>query len=158
FFDENPSGRLINRLIRDFDELRSTTIVFVGDLFNATIEILSIAAIAALASAWSAVLILPLLAGFAYVQFYRSAMLDHARGFAAIATSQVMGRKNDLIEGREIFLLYDRANHLLARMSGSFGNYLQASALTTQIEIWASFWVRIFSETFSFGVLMLMTV
>ena len=69
-----------------------------------------------------------------------------------------MGRKNDLIEGREIFLLYDRAGHLLQRMAESFRNYLQASALTAQIEIWASFWVRVSSETFSFGVLLLMTL
>jgi ABC-type multidrug transport system fused ATPase/permease subunit len=158
FFDENPSGRLINRLIRDYDEVRNTTIVFVGDLFNATIELLSIAVIVALASPWASLLMLPLLAGFAYVQFYRSAMLMHARNFVAITTGQVMGRKNDLIEGREIFLLYDRSGHLMRRMAESFRKYLQAAALTTQIEIWASFWVRIFSETFSFGVLLLMTV
>jgi ABC-type multidrug transport system fused ATPase/permease subunit len=43
-------------------------------------------------------------------------------------------------------------------MAESFRNYLQASALTAQIEIWASFWVRVSSETFSFGVLLLMTL
>src|SRR5688572_17576042 len=50
FFDENPSGRLINRLVRDFDEVRSTAIIFVGDLFNAGIEIVSIAVVASFAS------------------------------------------------------------------------------------------------------------
>jgi ABC-type transport system involved in cytochrome bd biosynthesis fused ATPase/permease subunit len=100
----------------------------------------------------------PLLMIFAWAQWNRSAMIDHSRSLTAIATSHVMGRKNDLIEGREIFLLYDRAEHLLRRMADSFRNYLQASALTAQIEIWASFWVRVSSETFSFGVLLLMTL
>jgi ATP-binding cassette subfamily C (CFTR/MRP) protein 1 len=158
FFDENPSGRLINRLVRDYDELRFNAIIFVGDFFNSLVEVLSVAVIAALASPWASLLMVPLLLIFAYVQWNRSAMIDHSRSLTAIATSNVMGRKNDLIEGREIFLLYDRAEHLLHRMAESFRNYLQASALTAQIEIWASFWVRVSSETFSFGILLLMTL
>jgi ATP-binding cassette subfamily C (CFTR/MRP) protein 1 len=158
FFDENPSGRLINRLVRDYDELRSNAIVFVGDFFNSLVEVLSVSVIAALASPVAALLMAPLLLNFAWVQWNRSAMIDHARSLTAIATSHVMGRKNDLIEGREIFLLYDRTEHLLHRMAESVRNYLQASALTARIEIWASFWVRVSSETFSFGVLLLMTL
>ena len=157
FFDENPSGRLINRLIRDFDEVRSTAIIFVGDFFNASIEVLSIGVVAAFASPWAALLMLPLLGGFAYAQHFRSEMLNHARSLGVIATSQVLSRKNDLIEGREIFLLYGRAQHLLQRMSDSVRDYVRASALTSQVEIWASFWVRVFAETYSFGVLLLMT-
>ena len=158
FFDENPSGRLINRLVRDYDELRSNAIVFVGDFFNSLVEVLSVSVIAALASPWAALLMVPLLLIFTWVQWNRSAMIDHSRSLTAIATSHVMGRKNDLIEGREIFLLYDRAGHLLQRMADSFRNYLQASVLTVQIEIWASFWVRVSSETFSFGVLLLLAL
>jgi ABC-type multidrug transport system fused ATPase/permease subunit len=158
FFDENPSGRLINRLVRDYDELRLNAIVFVGDFFNSLVEVLSVAVIAALANPWAAALMLPLLLIFSWVQWNRSAMIDHARSLTAIATGHMMGRKNDLIEGREIFLLYDRAGQLLQRMAQSFRTYLQASALTAQIEIWASFWVRVASESFSFGVLLLMTL
>lgn len=157
FFDENPSGRLINRLVRDFDEVRSTAIIFVGDFFNASVEVLSIGAVAAVASPWAALLMLPLLGGFAYAQHFRSEMLNHARSLGVIATSQVLSRKNDLIEGREIFLLYGRTQHLLQRMADSVRDYVRASALTSQVEIWASFWVRVFAETYSFGVLLLMT-
>ena len=157
FFDENPSGRLINRLIRDFDEVRSTAIIFVGDFFNASIEVLSIGVVATFASPWAAVLLLPLLGGFAYAQYFRSEMLNHARALGVIATGQVLSRKNDLVEGRAIFLLYGRAQHLLQRMSDSVRDYVRASALTSQVEIWASFWVRVFAETYSFGVLLLMT-
>jgi ATP-binding cassette, subfamily C (CFTR/MRP), member 1 len=158
FFDENPSGRLINRLVRDFDEVRSTAIIFVGDTCNATVEILSIAVVAWFASPWAAILILPLLGAFSYVQYHRSGMLDHSRGLSAIATSHVMSRKNDLIEGRETFLLYNRAEHLLQRIAVSYRKYIQAAALTFHIEIWASFWIRVFSELFSLSVLLFTTV
>jgi ABC-type multidrug transport system fused ATPase/permease subunit len=157
FFDENPSGRLINRLVRDFDELRSTAIIFVGDTLNCVVEILSVVVIASFASPWAALLVLPLLAAFSYVQYHRADMLDHARAFAAIATSKVLGRKTDLIEGRETFLLYGKAQHLLQRMSRSFSSYVQASALTVYIDTWASFWIRITSEMFSLGVLFFTT-
>src|SRR5690606_22400809 len=94
FFDENPSGRLINRLIRDYDEVRSTAIIFVGDFLNAVVEILSVAVIAYLANAWAALLVVPLLGIFFYMQFHRSAMIEHARTFSAVATSHVIGRKH----------------------------------------------------------------
>ncbi len=154
FFDENASGSLINRLIRDYEEVRGTTIVFVGDLFNVTVELLSVGVIAGLGNPWAALLIFPLLGIFVYIQSNRQAMLSHARSFAAIATGQVLSRKNDLIEGREVFLLYGRTSQLMRRMTGSFRRYLQASALTFQIEIWATFWVRIAAEFFSLSVLL----
>ena len=78
FFDENPSGRLINRLVRDYDELRFNAIVFVSDFFNSLVEVLSVAVIAALASPWASLLMVPLLLIFAYVQWNRSAMIDHS--------------------------------------------------------------------------------
>lgn len=154
FFDENPSGRLINRLIRDFDEVRSTAIIFVGDLLNALVEVLAIAVVASLASPWALVAIVPLLASFAWIQSNRSAMLDHARALSAAATSHVLGRKTDLIEGRGIFLLYGRGGRLLERMAESFREYVQASAATVRIETWGSFWIRVSAEAFSFVALL----
>lgn len=155
FFDENPSGRLINRLIRDFDEVRSTAIIFVGDLLNAVVEVLAVAVVAALASPWALAAIVPLMGSFGWVQSQRSAMLDHARAFSAIAMSQVLGRKTDLIEGREIFLLYGRGTRLLERMRESYREFIRASALALQIEIWGSFWIRVSAEAFSLIALIL---
>ncbi len=153
FYDENPSGRLINRLIRDYDEARSIAIIFVGDLFNATVEVLSIGMVAAFASPWAVVMLLPLLIGFQAIQHYRSAMLDHARTFSAVATGRVLSRQTDLIDGREIFLLYGKAGKLLERMAISYGEYVKASAWATWIEVWASFWIRAIAEVFSLLVL-----
>jgi ABC-type multidrug transport system fused ATPase/permease subunit len=155
YFDENPSGRLINRLIRDYDEVRSTAIIFVGDLLNAVIEVLSIAVVAAFASPIAGFLIFPLLLIFSYIQKNRSEMLSHSRSLSAVATSHVLARETDLIEGREIFLLYGKAHLLLKRMKQSFRLYLQASALGAEIEAWGSFWIRFSAETFSFLVMLL---
>ncbi len=153
YFDENPSARLINRLVRDYDEVRSTAIIFVGDFFNASVEIAGTVVVASLASSWTAALAVPLLGAFAYVQSQRSAMLEHSRSLSAVAVSQVLGRKTDLIEGREIFLLYKKADLLLERMARSFRVYVQASALSLLIEVWTSFWIRVSAELFSLGVL-----
>lgn len=154
FYDENPSGRLMNRLIRDYDEVRSTAIIFVGDFINAVVEVLSVAVIAYLAHPVAASLILPLLGIFFFIQYHRSGMIEHSRAFSAVGTSLVIGRKHDLIEGREIYLLYGKTGRLLERLSESFREYIRASALTNQIETWASFWMRSTAELFSFGVLL----
>ncbi len=158
FFDENPSGRLINRLVKDFDEVRSTAIIFVGDFFNAIIEVFGIAIVASFANSWVGALMLPVLLVFAYIQSQRSSMLEHSRTLAAVATSQVIGRKTDLIDGREIFLLYNRGEQLLKRMSQSFRVYVQAATLNGQIEAWASFWARVSAEVFSLGVLIFVAI
>jgi len=154
FFDENPSGRIINRLIRDYDELRSTAIIFVGDLFNATIEILGIAVLACFASVWAGMMVVPLLLIFFLIHSQRSAMVEHSRSLAAVESSHVLNRTNDLIDGREIFILYGKAQHLLDRMTDSLRVFLRASILTAQIDNLASFWIRFSSELFSLVVLL----
>jgi len=153
FFDENPSGRIINRLIRDYDELRSNAIIFVGDFFNAIIEVLGIAAVACFASPWAMAAVIPLLLIFFFIQFQRSTMIEHCRSLSSVASSHVLNRQNDLIEGSEIFILYQKGELLLSRMKDSLRTYLQASTLTFQVDIWASFWIRFFAECFSFIVL-----
>lgn len=60
FFDENPSARIMNRLIRDYDELRSTAIIFAGDFLNATIEVIGISVVASFASPWAMAMVIPL--------------------------------------------------------------------------------------------------
>ncbi len=157
FFDENPSGRLINRLVVDFDELRSTGIIFVGDFFNASIEILSIGMIACFANPWVGFLVAPLIMSFSYIQYQRSAMLEHSRGLSAQAKSSVLGRSSDIIEGRELFLLFNKAEILLNRTKDSFRTYVEASTLSAQIEAWGSFWIRVSGEVFAFIVLIFMS-
>lgn len=154
YFDENPSSRLINRLIRDFDEARGTAIIFVGDLFNAMIEIISISVVGAFASPYVLFLIAPLFFFFYYFQYYRSSMLSHARRLSAVATSDVIARQTDLIEGREVFLLYGKSKQLLSRMKKSFYSYAQASLMMAHIEAWGSFWIRMTAEAFSFCVML----
>ncbi len=154
FFDENPSGRIINRLIRDYDEVRSTAIIFVGDFLNATVEVLSIAAVACIASPWAAVAVFPLLGIFFFIQSQRAVMIEHCRGLSALAASHVLNRKNDLIEGREIFVLYEKSGHLLDRMMESLRVYLRSSIWTMRVDAWSSFWIRFFAEVFSLVVLL----
>jgi ATP-binding cassette subfamily C (CFTR/MRP) protein 1 len=153
YFDENPSGRLINRLIVDYDEVRFTAIVFAGDLFNAIIEIFSIAVVGMFANPWVMAMVFPLLFTFFYIHHFRSLMLSHARRLSAVATSHVLARQTDIIEGREVFMLYGKSERLLEQMAKSMRNYAKASLLMAHIDAWGSFWIRSTAELFSFFVL-----
>ncbi len=158
YFDEHPSARLINRLIRDFDEVRSTAIIFVGDFFNASIEVLSIAVVAYFAHPVAALLAVPLLVAFGLLQHARSSLLDHSRSITSRETSRMIAREMDLIEGRSIFQLYGKSRELLDRMSDSLMGYLRAAHLTSRIEMWTSFWIRFSSEVFALGTLIFLSI
>ena len=157
YFDENPSGRLINRLVRDYDEVRSTAIIFVGDVLNASIEIVSVAVLAWMANPWAMVLIFPLLFSLFYFQKERASLVGHARNLSAVAVSKVYDRKGDLVEGRDLFLLYSKSEQLIKRMQEAYVSYARASALTFLVETWASFWIRLSADLYAFGVLVFLS-
>ena len=153
FYDENPSGRLINRLVRDFEQLRLFGVAVLGETLNALIEIASVGVLSAFAHPAAPLLIVPLLAGFYYIHSQRAPMVDHARSLAAAWTGRVLDRKTDVIEGRDTYRLYGRFGHLLRRLRESFHGYAQASALTFHIETWSNLWVRLAAEIYSLGIL-----
>ena len=154
FFDENPSGRILNRLVSDFNEMSSTAIIFVGDSINALVEILSILVVASVATPWAPVFGVPLFGAFYFIQRYRAHHLDRARSHAAVAVSSLYGRQADLIEGREVFRLYGRTDELLRRMRASIREYVRTGLVATAVEVRATFAIQIASEVFSFLVLL----
>lgn len=133
--------------------MRSTGIIFVGDLFNASIEVLSVVLIASFATPFAIIFGIPLFLFFFWVQKFRAKHLDRARSESAVATSFVMSRQTDLIEGRSVFLLYGKTDRLLHRMRGSLDGYLRTSMNVNRIELLSTFLMRFSAEVFSVIVL-----
>ncbi len=156
YFDENPSGRLINKLVKDFDEVRSTAIIFVGDLANASVEVFSVGILVAFLNPWASFALLPMVLSVAWLSSQRGTVIAHARSLSSAAIGQVIHRKTDIIEGREIFLLYGKSNRLLQRLSDSFRKYIHAYSLAYWLETQFSFWIRMVSEIYTFVILLLL--
>ncbi len=154
YFDEHPSGQLINRLVKDFEQVRTVGIISAVDLAMALLEVASVLVVVALSHGGLVLLFLPLLLWFFHVQRHRGAMVDLARSRAAMATGRLLDQKTDLLHGRETYLLYGRFGAQARRLAQALRDYVQASALTIHIESWSSFWIRMGVEGCAAAVLL----
>ena len=153
FFDENPSGRLINRLVRDFDQVRSVGIISIADTTGALIDLLSIWLLTAFANPWVAGLMLPLLWVFFTLQNQRAPLVSQARACTASLSSRVLDRQTDLIGGRNTYLLYGQFHRLVQRLADSFEAYARSVMVTVQIETWFTLWIRMSTELYILAVM-----
>lgn len=157
FFDEQPSGRLINRIMYDFNELRFTAVSGLGELFNSGTELLFTFGLALFVNPWAMVLAIPLFAVFFYIQFHRTPMINHATSLSSISKGRALDRLTDLIEGYTVYRLYDKGRHLLSRIRIETGKAAETKNLINDIENWSNMWSRVSGEMFSFIILLSLT-
>jgi ABC-type multidrug transport system fused ATPase/permease subunit len=149
YFDENPSGRLINRLVKDYDHIRSTAIVRLGDMLNSLAEVISAAAVLIFAHPIAAILILPVIAIVLFIQRQIALMLHHSITLRSIRFSAVLHRETDLIEGARTFLLYGKVDALIKRLQNALHDYMQMHLLRSYIEAWGRFWTSIITALYT---------
>lgn len=148
YFDENPSGRLLNRLVRDYDQIRLGAVIRLGDFMNSIIEVTSIAIVTVFAHYLVGVLIIPLLAWIIYAQLNVSMMLQRASVFRSTRIGEMLHRETDVIEGARTFLIYDRIPELFVRLRNAMERFVQAHLLHNRIEGWGFLWTGIAGTTF----------
>jgi ATP-binding cassette, subfamily C (CFTR/MRP), member 1 len=140
FFDEVPSGRLLNRMVRDFDHLRTTGIIRISDFFNALGEVAIAGAVLCVASPEAALLVLPSTGLFLYLQANLAPIVHRCATLRTSRFGEVLHRETDFIDGARTFLLYDRADALAERLRHSFVRFLDANLFSAQVDAWGRFW------------------
>jgi ABC-type multidrug transport system fused ATPase/permease subunit len=135
YFDENPSGRLINRMVNDYESLRSSCIVRMGDSMQALLEVLSVAIMVLFAHPLGALLIVPAVAFFLYIQWGVAPMLQRLSTVRSIRLGEVIHRETDIIEGSRSFLLYNSEGALLARLRRAVVRYVQIHLLRVMVAL-----------------------
>lgn len=150
FFDENPSGRLINRMIRDFENVRRDGVIRVGDSANALAEVLCASALVCIAHPAGALLVLPTIVGFFYIQRQVAPMLHRCASIRSVRFGEVLHRETDLIEGGRTFLLYGKERSLLMRVRSSLERFIQLHLLLARIEGWGRFWNTMVTALYAF--------
>lgn len=154
FFDQHPSGRLINRLVNDYESLSTLCVVRMGDTLQAFLEILSIAVMVVFAHPIGGILIVPTIAGFLYVQWGVSPMLQRLTAIRSSRLGEVLHRETDLIHGSPTFVMYNAERSLLRRLSLSVHRYVQISLLRVRIEAWGRLITGTITSTYSFAALL----
>lgn len=139
FFDEYPSGKIINRLVKDADSLRLYGPIKIGDGLNALIELLSIAVVISYASKTAALIAIPALLVFMLIQRNIAPMLQHLMVLRTARFGEVLHRESDVIEGVRTFALYDQLSSLMQRLTRAVYNFMQMHFLRGRIDAWGRF-------------------
>ena len=149
FFDENPSGRLINRLLGDYGMLRLEGVMSVGDTVNGLAEVLCVGALIMLADPAAGLLILPVVLLYVALQSQLAPMMSHAREIRAVKIGEALHRETDLIEGRGIFNLYGRQKNLLERIHHAFGDSMNIQLFYAKLMGWGMLWMGLISALYA---------
>jgi ABC-type multidrug transport system fused ATPase/permease subunit len=139
FFDEYPSGKIINRLVRDSDSLRLYGPIRLGDSINALVELVVVAFVISYASKAAALVAIPTLVFFVYVQRNIAPMLQHIMVLRTARFGEVLHRESDVIEGVRTFVLYDELPSLMQRLTRAVFKFMQMHFVRGQIEAWGRF-------------------
>ncbi|HAK53595.1 MAG TPA: hypothetical protein DCM54_17090 [Gammaproteobacteria bacterium] len=146
FFDENPSGRLINRLLGDYGVLRIGGVVSLGDTTNGLAEVLCIGLLIMLANPIAGLLIIPVVMLYVALQLQLAPMLSHSREIRAVKIGEALHRETDLIEGRTIFRLYNKQKNLLDRIHKPYGDSLNIQLF---LNAWGMLWMGMISAGYA---------
>lgn len=136
FFDEYPSGKIINRVVKDADSLRMMLPIRLGDTSSAIVELLVIAATVAFASPLAACLAIPTFLFFLYVQRNIAPILQKLIVLRSVRFGEVLHRETDLIEGVRCYALYEQLPALMRRLADAAQGFMQMHFLRGRIEVW----------------------
>ena len=157
FFDENPSGRLINRLLGDYGMLRLEGVMSFGDTTNGLAEVLCVGLLIMLASPVAGLLIIPVVFLYVALQAQLAPMMSHAREIRAVKIGETLHRETDLIEGRTIFMLYNKQRNLLMRIHKAFGASMNIQLLYCRLMSWGMLWMGMISAGYAVVVYSFLT-
>ncbi len=149
FFDENPSGRLINRLLGDYGMLRLEGVMSIGDTANGLAEVLCVGLLIMIADPIAGLLIVPVVLLYVALQTQLAPMMSHAREIRAVKIGEALHRETDLIEGRTIFTLYEKQKNLLERIHKAFGDSMNIQLFYCRLMSWGMLWMGLISALYA---------
>jgi len=151
FYDENPSGRMINRIIGDYFKL-DWAIITVGDLLNISSELLCMGILIFIVSPIPALCMIPLLIFYIILQNHWTPMLSHNRELNSIAFGDVVHRETDLIDGIEVFALYNHEKDLVKKLYQAFLKSVNIRLHGAKLQWWGEMWMSVISISFGLVV------
>lgn len=158
YFDETPSGHLINRILGDFGNLRLMGVIRVGDATNAIFEVVATGILVLLVNPWPALAIVPVTLAFAKVQLDIGPMMGHAEEISSQWKGELVHRETDMIEGSRIVDLYGKRAPLLASVRDAAKKVVDARILAARLQAWSRAWQRVLSAGYGFLVFLFLTL
>lgn len=149
FFDENPSGRIINRLVGDYANLRSYGIMVLADSQYVIAELFCILLVVTIANPWPSLFIIPVL--WLYIRFQSNfaPMVGQSLGLKAVLQGELLRRETDLIYGHDTFSFYGKQRSLLRSIEKIYKRILDVEIFHSRLLGWGYFWMGLASLLFT---------
>lgn len=139
YFDENPSGRLITRIVSDFDNIRGKCIERLDDATNCLFEALAVGVIAYIAHPVAGLGVFPVVACYLYLQWYVAPIKSHGRSLRSVRLGYSLHRVTDLIDGKEIFEIYSKVDALTNRIQRAYLGLINQELVNGKLNAWSNF-------------------
>lgn len=150
YFDENPSGRMLNRLVGDFDAVRFSAIIRIGDTFYALLEVIANAILTVLVSFTVVFLIIPVVVAAFYIQCFVSPMMERCNRIKSVRRGVLIHRETDVIEGSRLYCLFAENGPLSERLCKSVRDFVQIHLLSGRLQAWGKFWLETVATLYEF--------
>jgi ABC-type multidrug transport system fused ATPase/permease subunit len=126
-----------------------------GDSMQALLEVLSVAAMVLFAHPLGAILIVPAVSFFLFIQWGTAPMLQRLSTVRSIRLGEVIHRETDIIEGSRSFILYNSEEALLGRLRRAVVRYVQIHLLRVKVEAWGRLLSSLVTAAYSFFALLM---
>ena len=140
FFDEYPSGKIINRLTGDADRVRLDLPITLEDSLICLTEFFIILGIISVASPLAAIPAIPILILFLFIQSNIAPMLQRLNMLRSARFGEVLHRESDIIGGVRCYDLYRAISPLLSRFSQAAYRYMQMHFLRGHVQMLGRLW------------------
>ena len=146
WFDENPSGKLINRLFGDYRQLQHGLIVGLSDAQVCLGELLMGIIMVAYVAPWGVIPIVLLWGVVFTFQRFVNPAFDHVSTIASHRKSQMVAVLSDIIEGAAVYRSYRKQDHIMRRLKLRLQDWAEVEYFQWRFMTWSWTWMWLAAE------------
>jgi ABC-type multidrug transport system fused ATPase/permease subunit len=146
WFDEHPSGKLINRLFGDFGSLQRRFIFSLSDGQVCYYELLVGIVMVVWINPWGAVPIMGLWAAVFWAQVKVNPAFEHVSALSSKRKGRVIEVLSDVIEGAPVYRSYQAEDHILERLRERIADWVRVEVFQWRVMTWAWSWMWLLAE------------
>ncbi|MFW7378941.1 MAG: ATP-binding cassette domain-containing protein [Oligoflexus sp.] len=146
WFDEHPSGKLINRLFGDFSNLQRRFVFSLSDGQVCYHELIAGLIMVAWINPWGTLPILLFWGLVFWAQTKINPAFDYLSALSSKKKGHVMEVLSDVIEGSAIYRSYQAEEHILERLRQRIIDWVGVEAFQWRLMTWAWTWMWLLAE------------
>lgn len=146
WFDEHPSGKLLNQLFGDYGNLQRKLIISISDAQVCFLELLSGIVLVAWIQPYVAI---PIVFIWVLIFFFQSKVnsaFDHVSSVASVKKGKMIEVLSDVIEGRDVYRSYQSETHILNRMQFRIAEWVKVEFFQWRLVTWSWTWMWLLGE------------